>query len=100
MLNFDKWLSKQLLVPSYHLNENEINSLGKENIPTWPVFIDAKVEFIEYLGSEMNVHLTSQSNSFTARFNKKINSNSKEPISIILDVNKGHFFNIDNGNII
>ena len=63
--------------------------------------IDAKVEFIEYLGAEMNVHLTAQSNGFTARFNRRIDSKLKDSISsVIFDVNQGHFFNIENGNIL
>ena len=62
--------------------------------------IDAKVEFTEYLGSEMNVHLSAESNSFTARFNRKINMGSIDSISVILDVNKGHFFDARNGNIL
>ena len=68
--------------------------------------IDAKVKFIEYLGSEMNVHLSTQSNDFTARFNQRIDAgkkniiNLKDSISVIFDVNQGHFFNIDSGNIL
>mgnify|MGYP006084371387 FL=1 len=62
--------------------------------------IDVKVEFIEDLGSEMNVHLISASNSFTARFNRRIESEAKNSISVIFDVNQGHFFNIDSGNIL
>jgi len=62
--------------------------------------IDAKVEFIEYLGAEMNVHLTTQSNGFTARFNRRIDSKLKDSTSVIFDVNQGHFFNIENGNIL
>jgi len=68
--------------------------------------IDAKVKFIEYLGSEINVHLSTQSNDFTARFNQRIDAgkkniiNLKDSISVIFDVNQGHFFNIDSGNIL
>ena len=62
--------------------------------------IDAKVEFIENLGAEMNVRLTIKSNEFTARFNQGIDSNMKDTISVIFDVNQGHFFNMENGNIL
>ena len=48
----------------------------------------------------MNVHLKTQSSGFTARFNKKINANPKDSVSVDFDVNKGHFFDIDNENIL
>ena len=62
--------------------------------------IDAEVDFVEYLGSEMNVHLKTKSNIFTARFTEDITLTPKTLVSILFDVNQGHFFNCDNENII
>ena len=62
--------------------------------------INAKVEFIENLGSEMNVHLSSHSNSFTATFNHRMDSRLKGNTSLIFDVARGHFFNTENGDIL
>ena len=62
--------------------------------------IDANIEFIEDLGADMNLHLTTQSNHFTVKFNKRIDAKLKESISVVFDVNQGHFFNIKNGNIL
>ena len=73
-----------------------ISGLSKDDRNT----IDAKVEFVEYLGAEMNVHFTTQSNSFTAKLNRRIDTRVKDSISVVFDVNRGHFFNIGNGNIL
>ena len=62
--------------------------------------IDAKVEIIEDLGSETNIHLSSLSNNFTARFNQRIDLNTKDSTSVFFDINQGHFFDVDSGNIL
>ena len=62
--------------------------------------IDAKVEIIEDLGSETNIHLSSLSNNFTARFNQRIDLNIKDSISVLFDVNQGHFFDMRSENIL
>ena len=75
------------------------DNLFSENNNNNNIF-DAKIEFVEYLGSEMNIYLTAMSNSFIARFNHKIDSGSKKSISITFDIDKGHFFNTEDGNIL
>ena len=62
--------------------------------------IDAKIDFIEYLGSEMNIHLAIQSNSFTARVSQSTNVKSDTSLSVVFDVNQGHFFDMENENIL
>ena len=62
--------------------------------------IDAKVEIIEDLGSETNIHLSSSSNNFTARFNQRIDLNPKDSVSVFFDINQGHFFDMDSRNIL
>ena len=61
--------------------------------------IDANVDFLEYLGSETNLHLSSGSNRFSAKFNKKV-SHDLSGTKVIFDVSKGHFFNPDSEDII
>ncbi len=73
--------------------ESSSNFKGTKNL------IDANVNFFEYLGSETNLHLSSGSNRFSAKFNKKISSNLSV-IKVMFDVNKGHFFNPDSQDII
>ena len=81
MLNFDKWLSRQLSVPSYHLNENEITSLARKDISSVPIFIDAKVETndrkkalhlhnLNFKFITRNIHFKKKQNKFY-EFNKK-----------------------------
>ena len=68
--------------------------------------LNSRVNFVEYLGSELNVHLESNSNTFTASFNKQISSDHDDliklgkDIPITFNVNSGHFFNTDNEQII
>tara|TARA_Y100000739_G_C20604038_1_gene464573 strand:- start:1715 stop:2809 length:1095 start_codon:yes stop_codon:yes gene_type:complete len=62
--------------------------------------IDAKIEIIEDLGSETNIHLTSSSNHFTARFNHRVKLNSQDLVSVLFDIDQGHFFNIDSGKVL
>ena len=68
--------------------------------------VEAKVKFIEYLGSEMNVHLTLGLSNFTARFNDRIDSDKKniikleDSVSVVFNVDQGHFFNTHNGDIL
>ena len=65
--------------------------------------IDAEIEFIEYLGSEINAHLSSGSNRFTAKFNDRVSPDKKniiklkDSVSVILNVDQGHFFDSDKG---
>ncbi len=79
MLNFDKWLSRQLSVPSYHINE--ITSLGRKDIPSAPIFIDAKVKTndrkkalhlhnLNFKFITRNIHFKKKQNKFY-EFNKK-----------------------------
>ena len=62
--------------------------------------IDTKIEIIEDLGSEANMHLASSSSHFIARFNHREKLNSRDSVSVSLDVNQGHFFDIDSGKIL
>jgi len=61
--------------------------------------IDANVDFFEYLGSETNLHLSSGSNRFSAKFNKKISSDLSA-IKVMFNIGKGHFFDPDSQDII
>ena len=74
MLNFDKWLSKQLSVPSYHLNESGITSFARENIPLGPVFIDAKVSLNDYVKKQYLNKLNFKSITTNIQFKKRISS--------------------------
>jgi len=62
--------------------------------------INAKVDFFEYLGSEIIIHFFADSNSFTARFDQRAGFKKTETVSVIFDVNQGHFFNVENGKIL
>jgi|TARA_B100000959_G_scaffold253656_1_gene284701 hypothetical protein len=79
MLNFDKWLSRQLSVPSYHINE--ITSLRRKDIPSVSIFIDAKVKTndrkkalhlhnLNFKFITTNIHFKKKQNKFY-EFNKK-----------------------------
>jgi len=74
MLNFDKWLSKQLFVPSYHLNENKINSFTRNGIPYGPVFIDAKVGLNDHIKIRHLHKLNFKSITTNIQFKKRISS--------------------------
>ena len=76
-----------------HLSDNQ----EKRNI------IDTEVDFIEYLGSEMIIHFSKQEIDFTARFNNRSsadNINPKDSISVLFNVEKGHFFDSDSDTIL
>jgi len=62
--------------------------------------INAKIDFIEYLGSEMNVYLTTESNNFTVRFNQRMDLKQDIPMSVLFDVGQGHFFNSENKTVL
>jgi ribosomal protein S18 acetylase RimI-like enzyme len=78
MLNFDKWLSRQLSVPSYHLNENEITSLARKDISSVPIFIDAKVETNDRKKALHLHNLNFKPITTNIRFKKKIFSGKFE----------------------
>tara|TARA_B100001146_G_scaffold141122_1_gene123737 strand:- start:384 stop:1475 length:1092 start_codon:yes stop_codon:yes gene_type:complete len=61
--------------------------------------INADVEFLEYLGSETNLHLSSGPNRFSAKFNKKIDTDLSQT-KVAFDINKGHFFDAENEDIL
>ena len=84
----------------FGLRPEDIHDSDSSHIKDSKDTLDAKVEFVEYLGAEMNVHFTTQSNSFTAKLNRRIDTRVKDSISVVFDVNQGHFFDIKNGNII
>jgi len=84
----------------FGLRPEDIHDSDSSHIKDSKDTLDAKVEFVEYLGAEMNVHFTTQSNSFTAKLNRRIDTRVKDSISVVFDVNRGHFFNIGNGNIL
>ena len=77
---------------SYHIDDK-----NSEDI------IDTKIEFIEYLGSEINAHLSSGLNTFTAKFNNRVTSGRKDfiklkdSVSVVFNINQGHFFDSDTG---
>ena len=76
MLNFDKWLSKQLSVPSYHLNESGITLFARKNIPLGPVFIDAKVSLNDYVKKQYLNKLNFKSITTNIQFNSYMNEYS------------------------
>ena len=78
MLNFDKWLSKQLYLPSYHLSEDKINLFTQNDIPSGPVFIDAKVELNDYVKKRRLHKLNFKSITTNIHFKKKISSKKFE----------------------
>ena len=61
--------------------------------------INADVEFFEYLGSETNLHLSSGSNRFSAKLNKRIDVDLSQT-KVAFDVNKGHLFDAENEDIL
>tara|TARA_B100001123_G_C15238181_1_gene998015 strand:+ start:65 stop:1165 length:1101 start_codon:yes stop_codon:yes gene_type:complete len=76
-----------------HFNSDS-NSDKKINV------LKPTVEFIEDLGSDMNVYLSVDSISFTARFSRDVDLNKKDSIAVALDVLKGHFFDFESGCIL
>ena len=62
--------------------------------------IKSKIDFIEYLGSDINVHLKVGTINFTARFNQTTQAELGKNIPVVLNLNKGHFFNKENNNIL
>jgi multiple sugar transport system ATP-binding protein len=61
--------------------------------------LQSTIEFIEYLGAEMNIHFKQQNTQFIAQFTRTIDARVNNKMSVIFDVNKGHFFKL-NGSII
>ena len=51
-------------------------------------------------GDDLREAFIKVNNNFTVKFNKRIDAKLKESISVVFDVNQGHFFDIKNGNII
>ena len=62
--------------------------------------INVQIRFFEYLGSEMNIYFSIESDNLTARFNKIIDTDKLDSVSLIFDVNKGHFFSVDDESIL
>ncbi len=51
-----------------------------------------EIDFIENLGSEMNVHLSYKSKKIISRINYNNSLDSKKSVSVKFDINEGHFF--------
>tara|TARA_Y100001970_G_scaffold292696_1_gene435288 strand:- start:18236 stop:19330 length:1095 start_codon:yes stop_codon:yes gene_type:complete len=85
---------------TFGIRPENIHPLDRMSNKEQENIIDTEIDFIEYLGSEMNVHLKAKANIFTARFTDSINLDSKESISVLFDVNLGHFFDLNNGEIL
>ena len=74
-------------------DEESFNSKDGVNL------VKADVDFLEYLGSETNLHLSSGTNHFSVKFNKKVDVSLSEA-KIVFDVSKGHFFDKDSKDIL
>ena len=48
----------------------------------------------------MNIYFSIESDNLTARFNKIIDTDKLDSVSLIFDVNKGHFFSVDDESIL
>ena len=62
--------------------------------------INANVDFLEYLGSEIIMHLFCGYNKFSVRFNQIIESDKTKSVQVLFDVSQGHFFNIKTRDIL
>ena len=52
----------------------------------------SEIDFIENLGSEMNIHLSYKSKKFISRINYDKAIDDKKNVSVSFDLNAGHFF--------
>ena len=60
----------------------------------------AEIDFIENLGSEMNVHLLYKSKRFISRINYNERLNSDKTLPVCFDTEKGHFFDYSTEQIL
>jgi len=60
----------------------------------------SEIDFIENLGSEMNVHLSYKSKRFILRINYNERLDSKKRLSVCFDTEKGHFFDYSTEQIL
>jgi multiple sugar transport system ATP-binding protein len=86
-------------IRSEHIHDS--NSSDKNN-----PYLDlkAKVDFIEYLGSDWNIHFSIASDTFVARFSHNLESNQNininEQVDVYFNTMEAHFFNGKNGQLL
>jgi len=75
---------------------NEFSSEMKNETAT----LKSKVELIENLGANIIAHCQIGNARFSINLPKRFNYKDGEDLNIIVDMDKTHFFDIDNGNIL
>ena len=88
----------------FGIRSEDIHIAFDPNMKKFDLHLKSKINFIEYLGSDMNVHFSIESDSFIARFSHDLESNQSlhinKSIDIAFNTMKGHFFNRDSGKIL
>ena len=62
--------------------------------------IKGSVDFIENLGSEMNLHIKMLNNNFIIKCERKLQVRENQEVQMCFDVDQGHFFNFKSGKIL
>ncbi len=60
----------------------------------------ARVEVVEPMGAEVYLYLNSGAHSFTARLNTQEIPRVNQEVTMVVDINKTHFFHRENGSVI
>ncbi|WP_210619370.1 ABC transporter ATP-binding protein [Mammaliicoccus lentus] len=97
---------KRLIKNKGYEGKNIKFGIRPEDIRDEPVFIESglaspfesDVKVSELLGSEIMIHSELNNNPFIAKLDSRNQSMSGDKIKLAFDINKGHFFDCENGN--
>jgi len=85
---------------TFGIRSEDICDGGLTNLKDEKNVINAEVDFMENLGSEVNMHLNTKSNNFIVKCKKRVEVKQNTSRHMHFDVNQGHFFNLESGKIL
>ena len=85
---------------TFGIRAEDICDGGLTNLKDEKNVINAEVDFMENLGSEVNMHLNTKSNNFIVKCEKRVEVKQNTSRPMYFDVNQGHFFNLESGKIL
>jgi len=85
---------------TFGIRAEDISNSASANLKDERNVINADIDFMENLGSEVNLHLNTKSNNFIVKCKKRVEVKQNTSMSICFDVNQGHFFNFESGKIL